>query len=139
MPQRRQIKDPKLIARETLRGHSFTHWQNLDNFEDTALDWLSAENLNAERRRNLLQRLARQQVVKGIVQAQNEVEAADARQRADVGDEERVGVLRELATGLADHLRGDVAREHGVSARQQRPSALPRSAGDVQRSAAAHP
>src|SRR5438105_771816 len=51
--------DPKVIARETLRAHSFTNWQNLDNFEDTALDWLAAENLNSERRRNLLQRLAR--------------------------------------------------------------------------------
>jgi hypothetical protein len=51
--------DPKLIARETLRVHSFTNWQNLDNFEDAALDWLAAEKLNPERRRNLLQRLAR--------------------------------------------------------------------------------
>src|SRR5215472_11012708 len=31
--------DPKLIARESLRAFSFTHWQNLDNFEDSALDW----------------------------------------------------------------------------------------------------
>jgi hypothetical protein len=51
--------DPKLISRETLRAFSFTHWQNLDNFEDSALDWLAGENLNWERRRNLLQRLAR--------------------------------------------------------------------------------
>jgi hypothetical protein len=53
---------PKLIARDTLRAYSLTQWQNLDNFEDTALDWLAAENLNWERRRNLLQRLARPDV-----------------------------------------------------------------------------
>src|SRR6266849_2792632 len=35
--------DAKLIARATLQAHSFTHWQNLDNFEDAALDWLAAE------------------------------------------------------------------------------------------------
>ncbi len=51
--------DPKLIARETLGAYSIAQWQNLDNFEDAALDWLAAEKLNWERRRNLLQRLAR--------------------------------------------------------------------------------
>jgi hypothetical protein len=50
--------DPKLIARETLRAYSIAHWQNLDNFEDAAFDWLAAEKLTWERRRNLLQRLA---------------------------------------------------------------------------------
>jgi hypothetical protein len=54
--------DPMLIARETLRAFSYTHWQNLDNFEDAALDWLAGEDLNWERRRNLLQRLARPDV-----------------------------------------------------------------------------
>lgn len=49
--------DPKLIARETLRAHSMAQWQNLDNFEDSALEWLAADNLGWERRRNLLQRL----------------------------------------------------------------------------------
>src|SRR5579864_2512537 len=48
--------DPKLISRATLRVDSFARWQNLDNFEDSALDWLAVENLNWERRRNLLQR-----------------------------------------------------------------------------------
>src|SRR6516162_8222369 len=38
--------DPKVIARETLRAHSFAHWQNLDNFEDSGLEWLAAENLD---------------------------------------------------------------------------------------------
>src|SRR5438132_2526105 len=51
--------DPKLIGRDALRAFSFAHWQNLDNFEDAALDWLAAENLTWERRRNLLQRLSR--------------------------------------------------------------------------------
>jgi len=35
--------DQKLIARATLRADSFARWQNLDNFEDAALDWLAAE------------------------------------------------------------------------------------------------
>jgi hypothetical protein len=54
--------DPKRISRDTLKAYSFATWQNLDNFEDAALDWLATENLNAERRRNLLQRLARPDV-----------------------------------------------------------------------------
>jgi hypothetical protein len=49
--------DSKLIARETLRAFSLAQWQNLDNFENSALDWLASENLSWERRRNLLQRL----------------------------------------------------------------------------------
>src|SRR5437588_900836 len=59
VPNLPTVLDPKLIAREALRAYSFTHWQNLDNFEDAALDWLAAEELNWERRRNLLQRLVR--------------------------------------------------------------------------------
>ena len=51
--------DPRLISRDTLRAYSFAHWQNLDNFEDAALDWLASEDLTWERRRNLLQRLTR--------------------------------------------------------------------------------
>jgi hypothetical protein len=51
--------DSKLIARDTLRTYSFAQWQNLDNFEDAALDWLAEGQLTAERRRNLLQRLSR--------------------------------------------------------------------------------
>jgi transcription termination factor NusB len=51
--------DPRLIARARLLAHSLGNWQNLDNFEDAALDWLAAENLNWQRRRNLLQRLQR--------------------------------------------------------------------------------
>src|SRR5438128_2431313 len=62
VPQLPTVLDPKLIARETLRGYSFAHWQNLDNFEDSALDWLAAEKLDWERRRNLLQRLQRPDV-----------------------------------------------------------------------------
>jgi hypothetical protein len=51
--------DPKVISRDTLRGNSFARWTNLDNFEDSALDWLAAGELTAERRRHLLQRLQR--------------------------------------------------------------------------------
>jgi hypothetical protein len=53
------VLDQKLIARSTLRSDSFLRWQSLDNFEDSALDWLAFEQLNDERRRNLLQRLQR--------------------------------------------------------------------------------
>ena len=34
--------DPKLIARDTLRRRTRPAWDNLDNFEDAALDWLAA-------------------------------------------------------------------------------------------------
>ena len=54
--------DPKLISRTTLRANTFSRWSNLDNFEDTALDWLAGEELTWERRRNLLQRLQRPDV-----------------------------------------------------------------------------
>ncbi|MFL5338684.1 MAG: hypothetical protein ACJ8F7_00835 [Gemmataceae bacterium] len=54
--------DPKLISRTTLRADSLTRWATLDNFEDSALDWLAAEKLDWERRRNLLQRLQRPDV-----------------------------------------------------------------------------
>jgi hypothetical protein len=59
IPQLPTALDPTAIARATLRANSFSHWTNLDNFEDSALDWLAAENLDWERRRNLLQRLTR--------------------------------------------------------------------------------
>ncbi len=51
--------DQRLIARATLKADSLARWSNLDNFEDVALDWLSGEKLNWERRRNLIQRLSR--------------------------------------------------------------------------------
>src|SRR5262249_38656478 len=51
--------DQNLISRVTLRGISLSRWSNLDNFEDLALDWLAAEKLDWERRRNLIQRLPR--------------------------------------------------------------------------------
>ncbi|CAN5442527.1 hypothetical protein BH11PLA2_BH11PLA2_15090 [soil metagenome] len=51
--------DNAAISRATLLAHSMAHWQHLDNFEDAALDWLAAENLNADRRRTLLARLKR--------------------------------------------------------------------------------
>jgi len=58
-PRLPTMLDPKLIARSTLLAGSLSRWSNLDNFEDSALDWLAAENLNWERRRHLLQRLQR--------------------------------------------------------------------------------
>lgn len=51
--------DQKLIARDTLKARSFSGWTNLENFEDSALDWLASGELTWERRRNLLQRLRR--------------------------------------------------------------------------------
>ncbi len=54
--------DQELIAWDTLKADSFRRWQNLDNFEDTALDWLANWELTWERRRHLLQRLARPDV-----------------------------------------------------------------------------
>jgi len=49
-----------------VRADSFARWQNLDNFEDAALDWLAAENLKLGAARNLLQRLQRPDVQKPI-------------------------------------------------------------------------
>ena len=47
------LLDAKLISRDTLRAMSLKRG-NLHNFEETALDWLAAENLNWELRRQLL-------------------------------------------------------------------------------------
>src|SRR5262245_49489164 len=51
--------DPALLARQRLKEYSLGRWGNLDNFEDSALDWLAAENLTVDQRRQLLQRMAR--------------------------------------------------------------------------------
>ena len=59
--------EPKLITRATLKDFSFRNWRNLDNFEDAALNWLAGQDLGWERRRNLLQRVARPDVP-GLVQ-----------------------------------------------------------------------
>lgn len=53
------VLDQKLFAREVLKASSFSRWSNLSNFEDSSLDWLAAEDLTWERRRELLQRLQR--------------------------------------------------------------------------------
>src|SRR5213075_3229570 len=53
------LLDAKLIARDTLRAASLSRWGNLSNFEDGALEWLAAENLSWENRRELLSRLTR--------------------------------------------------------------------------------
>ncbi|QVL30599.1 hypothetical protein KIH39_17285 [Telmatocola sphagniphila] len=51
--------DAKLIRRDTLKADSLARWPNLENFEDSAMQWLANENLSWERRRLLLQRLER--------------------------------------------------------------------------------
>jgi hypothetical protein len=51
--------DQNLIARSKLLTDSLTRWNNLDNFETSALEWLANEKLDWERRRLLLQRLER--------------------------------------------------------------------------------
>ncbi|HEV3145708.1 MAG TPA: hypothetical protein VGZ47_17600, partial [Gemmataceae bacterium] len=51
--------DQRLFARSRLLSSSLSRWSNLDNFEDSALDWLAGEKLDWQRRRNLLQRLQR--------------------------------------------------------------------------------
>ncbi len=50
--------DPKGISRATLKAGAFAHG-NLSQFEESALDWVAAENLSWENRRELLTRLAR--------------------------------------------------------------------------------
>ncbi len=50
--------DPKHIDRETLKQISLSRWSSLENFEDAALEWLAGDNLNWERRRELLRRLS---------------------------------------------------------------------------------
>jgi len=51
--------DQKLISREALMKEAFARHQNLKGFEAAALDWLVATELNADRRRHLLERLQR--------------------------------------------------------------------------------
>ena len=52
--------DGKLVGREAFTQRALElHPQTVDGFEDSALDWLIAQDLGAERRRNLLARLPR--------------------------------------------------------------------------------
>ncbi|HRU06077.1 MAG TPA: hypothetical protein P5137_09935, partial [Candidatus Brocadiia bacterium] len=51
--------DQNLIAPATLKAQAFAQYSNLQGFEDSALDWLAGENLNAEQLRDLLRRLRR--------------------------------------------------------------------------------
>ncbi len=51
--------DPKTITRETLKASSLARFGNLQNFEDHAMDWMAAEKLTWENRRQLLSRLTR--------------------------------------------------------------------------------
>ena len=51
--------DSDLISRETLTARARRRYRNLDGFEDRALEWVAAERLNADRRRDLLRRLRR--------------------------------------------------------------------------------
>ncbi|HZZ70708.1 MAG TPA: hypothetical protein VFE24_00535 [Pirellulales bacterium] len=52
--------DPKLLDRAHVKALAFSHFPNtIQGFEEPALDWLVAENLSVEQRRQLLQRLQR--------------------------------------------------------------------------------
>lgn len=62
IPNLPTLLDQKRISRETLLAESLTRWQNLENFEDSALDWLDASKLDAQKLRNYLQRLRRPDV-----------------------------------------------------------------------------
>ena len=48
-----------LISRARLLERAFARHQNLAGLEDSALDWLAGVELNADRRRHLLERLQR--------------------------------------------------------------------------------
>jgi hypothetical protein len=51
--------DQTRITRQRLMEQAVQPWDNLSQFEDSALEWLVAEKLPPERLRNLLQRLSR--------------------------------------------------------------------------------
>lgn len=51
--------DQQLIHRELLARQAFARYQNLQGFEDSALDALTSSQLNPDQRRNLLERLTR--------------------------------------------------------------------------------
>ncbi len=51
--------DQKLISRDRLKGIAVGRYNNLQGFEDSALDWLVGEKLNPNDRRHLIQRLKR--------------------------------------------------------------------------------
>ncbi|MCA9163091.1 MAG: hypothetical protein KDA62_08935, partial [Planctomycetales bacterium] len=51
--------DQQAIGREAFTQRAMSRYQNLQGFEDSALDWLVSTELNADRLRNLLQRLER--------------------------------------------------------------------------------
>ena len=54
--------DQSLISRAAQRDYSLRTWNNLDNFEDAALEWLAGENVGWDKRRAMLQRLQRPDV-----------------------------------------------------------------------------
>ncbi len=58
-PNRPTSLDQKLIGRQRLAANAFARYNNLQGFENSALDWLVDEKLNADDRRHLIQRLAR--------------------------------------------------------------------------------
>ncbi len=52
--------DPKLVSRANFQQQALArHGNSLNGFEDTALDWLTATELNPDQRRQLLNRLGR--------------------------------------------------------------------------------
>ncbi len=54
--------DPAAIARDTLTKRTLASYPNLENFEDSAFDWLPVADFSWDRRRNFLQRLQRPDV-----------------------------------------------------------------------------
>ena len=68
--QREVVRKPQLptslkqnlISRRALTARALRNYRNLRGFEDSALEWLAATNLNDMRRRHLLQRLKRPDV-----------------------------------------------------------------------------
>lgn len=51
--------DQAAIGRDRLTQAALQRYQNTDGFEDAALEWLAATELNGDRRRHLIQRLTR--------------------------------------------------------------------------------
>ena len=58
-PNRPTTLDQKLISRQRLAEIAFGRYSNLQGFENSALQWLVDQKLNADDRRHLIQRLTR--------------------------------------------------------------------------------
>jgi hypothetical protein len=93
------VLDQKLIARDTLRAYSISSWGNLDNFEDSALDWLAAkDDLGWDKRRHLLQRLTRPDVTDLPKMVVADLDSRDA------GEFGYIGVHKHMTLAQLDEL-----------------------------------